>query len=389
MRVGLAASARFHFFDLARELKKRGLLGTFVTGYPLSRVQDEGLDGHLSSAPELFAPMMLIARQGRFGAEIAEWMHPRVSRSIDLAAKARLSDCDVLIASSNCGLAAGRAAKQRGAAWLCDRGVAHIGWQDRILQEEADRWGLPRRPIQRMSVERELAEYAEADLILAPSQFVHRTFVEEGVPAEKVAVATLGADLTRFAPVAEKSSTPLFMFAGNVCLQKGVLDLMVAFRLLEPGSARLVLAGAIDPAIAPLLKYLPPGMELAGKLNRDALQRLMSESWAIVQPSIQDGFGMVAAEAMACGTPAIISQNAGACELICEGRNGWVVPARKPEALAEAMEACLSQPERTHAMGAEALRMMKAMGGWDAYGDRIAEILFGLARPPAEAQTSR
>jgi glycosyltransferase involved in cell wall biosynthesis len=179
------------------------------------------------------------------------------------------------------------------------------------------------------------------------------------------------------------------MFAGNVCLQKGVLDLMVAFRLLEPGSARLVLAGAIDPAIAPLLKDLPPGMELAGKLNRDALQRLMSESWAIVQPSIQDGFGMVAAEAMACGTPAIISQNAGACELICEGRNGWVVPARSPEALAEAMEACLSQPERTHAMGAEALRMMKALGGWDAYGDRIAEILFGLARPPAEAQTSR
>lgn len=389
MKVGLAASARFHFFDLARELQKRGMLEKFVTGYPLGRVRNEGLDGRLVSAPHLFAPMMLAARQGQIGAKIADWMHPRVSRSIALAAREALSDCSVIIASSNCGLEVGRSAKLRGAAWLCDRGVAHIGWQDRILQEEADRWGIPRRPIQRMSIDRELAEYQEADLILAPSKFVQKTFIEEGIPAEKVAVATLGADLKRFSPIGEKSPTPLFSFAGNVALQKGVLDLVAAFRLLPPGWARVVLAGAVDPMLAPLLKNLPPGVEIVGKLDRDGLQRLMSESWAMILPSVQDGFGMVAAEAMACGTPAIISQNAGACELICEGKNGWTVPARSPEALAEAMEACIRQPELCRSMGAEARQMMTAMGGWDAYGDRIAEILFELAGTPAQAQTTR
>jgi len=62
--------------------------------------------------------------------------------------------------------------------------------------------------------------------------------------------------------------------------------------------------------------------------------RLYQEADIFVLPSVDDGFGMVVAEAMAAGLPVIVTENVGAADHIEDGVEGFVVPIRNPEALA-------------------------------------------------------
>ncbi len=374
MRVGLASTAKFHFYAMARELEDRGLLHRFVTGYPLSRVKGTSFDHRLVSRPWPTSAMMGSARLGPLGRRAYYELYPWASRAIGRAAKEALEGCDAIIASSACGLEAGPMIQAGGGRWFCDRGAAHIGWQNRILLEEAERWGIPRRPIHPMSMDREMQEYEKADKILVPSQFVKRTFIEEGIPAERVEVLHLGADLTRFSPCAEKSEGPSFLFVGNVTLQKGIPDLITAYQQLPKG-AKLTIVGAVDGEAAPFLSKLPPEVEIVGRLPQSDLAERMSRSWALVLPSIQDGFGMVAAEAMACACPVIVSENTGAAELIEPGVTGWIVPARNPEALAKAMLECSSSLEEAVHRGEQARSRIIHLGGWRAYGDRLGALI--------------
>jgi glycosyltransferase involved in cell wall biosynthesis len=55
----------------------------------------------------------------------------------------------------------------------------------------------------------------------------------------------------------------------------------------------------------------------------------------LVHASIEDGFGLVVSEALACGRPVIVTDTTGACELVRDGENGFVVPARQPRVIAD------------------------------------------------------
>jgi glycosyltransferase involved in cell wall biosynthesis len=82
-----------------------------------------------------------------------------------------------------------------------------------------------------------------------------------------------------------------------------------------------------------------------------------------VFPSLEDGFGYVVAEAMACGLPVIVTDACGAAEWVTPDA-GWIVPARSTEALANALDAARGQRARLSEMGAAArqtiIRRMKA-----------------------------
>jgi glycosyltransferase involved in cell wall biosynthesis len=99
-----------------------------------------------------------------------------------------------------------------------------------------------------------------------------------------------------------------------------------------------------------------------------------------VLASVEDGFGLVIAQAMACGLPVIATEATGIRELITEGVEGIVVPA-PPDAqtLAEAMDSLLSDPDRARAMGTAGRRRVESFGGWDRYGRQLVAA-FRLGR---------
>jgi glycosyltransferase involved in cell wall biosynthesis len=78
-----------------------------------------------------------------------------------------------------------------------------------------------------------------------------------------------------------------------------------------------------------------------GMVNQRKLVSVFRSADCLLLPSRFDAFGMVVAEAMACGVPAIVSDMVGAKELIEEGHNGFIVPAGNCEALVERMRWCI------------------------------------------------
>jgi glycosyltransferase involved in cell wall biosynthesis len=104
------------------------------------------------------------------------------------------------------------------------------------------------------------------------------------------------------------------------------------------------------------------------------LKNIMSRSSVLVLPSIEDGFGMVMAQSMACGSPVIASSNTGGEDLFKDGEEGYIVPIRDVDALAERLQQFADKPELRVIMGKRALARVQSMGGWNNYGDKAMAI---------------
>jgi glycosyltransferase involved in cell wall biosynthesis len=124
-------------------------------------------------------------------------------------------------------------------------------------------------------------------------------------------------------------------------------------------------------------------VELLGNLGQEDLRDALSQAHLLVLPSIQDGFGMVAPQAMACGTACLISDAAGACEIIEDGRTGWVFPSGDVEALTRRLAAASENLPMLVKMGESARQSVLEMGGWQDYGQKAVQILNSIE--PAQA----
>jgi len=87
-----------------------------------------------------------------------------------------------------------------------------------------------------------------------------------------------------------------------------------------------------------------------------------------VLPSIQDGFGLVQAQAMACGLPVVATTHTGAEDLFTNGVEGFIVPIRCSEAIREKILYLYNNNELREEIARAALRRVQSLGGWDSYG---------------------
>jgi glycosyltransferase involved in cell wall biosynthesis len=82
-------------------------------------------------------------------------------------------------------------------------------------------------------------------------------------------------------------------------------------------------------------------VRMIGRVQNEDVPKYLNEMDIFVLPSIEDSFGVAAVEAMACGTPVIVSDAGGLQEVVIEGETGYIVPMKNPEKLALAMEKLL------------------------------------------------
>ncbi|MEP4035595.1 glycosyltransferase family 4 protein [Pseudophaeobacter sp.] len=307
-------------------------------------------------------------------------LHQLSVASQDRFVARHMPDCDIFVGHEGVGLISGPRAQRRGAFYVCDRGCSHMGWQRRVLEEEYQRQGIAIGPRTR-TFQREIDEYAAADLIVVASHLVKRSFLEEGIAPDKIAVVPYGVNVARFHPVGTPSAARFdILFVGGLSVRKGARDLLEAFHAAQIPNKRLRLAGAISADIqescAPLLDH--PAVEILGHVAHERLKEVMSTSHLIAMPSIEDGFGMVIAEAMACGCPAVVSENTGAADIVEDGVSGFVVPIRAPEVLAERFERLASEPGLRKRFSDASLARVAQMGGWEVYGREMHSVFAKL-----------
>lgn len=385
MRVVLSTIGKFHTFDLARELEHRGALTSLFTGYPRFKIRGEQLpEEKVKTFPWLHAPYMACPGRDRLGRQLNKIWEQADRTLMDHYVARRMPPHDVFVGLSGAALRSGKQAHAMGARYVCDRGSSHIRAQDRLLQEEHAHWSLPYAGISPQVIDQEEAEYEEADCITVPSGFSVKSFVDQGVPREKLRLLPYGVNLGNFAPAGTPASGALdILFTGGASLRKGIPYLLQAYKKLDHPNKSLAFAGSFPAAFREQLRCLglwSDDIQLLGHLTWPQLREHMSKSTVLVLPSIEDGFGLVMAQAMACGCPVIASEHTGAGEMVRDGETGFIVPIRRADVLADRLMRLADEPDLRGAFSAAGLKTVQQLGGWRAYGDRALNIYQNLLR---------
>jgi len=372
--VVLTTHGRFHSFDLADQLQRAGLLRAIYTPYPKFKLRNTRVDPRLiRSFPYLSALHRLVEHRPA-PLIVKQLLQLHAGRAIDNYVRLTRPACDILMALSGGGLASGRDVQWRGGRYICDRGSTHARYQMRLLAEEYDRVGIPFAPDHPRTIEREEQEYAQADAVTVPSQFALRSFVECGVDPAKLHAIPYGVDLEHFKPTAPRDAAFRVLFVGQLGAHKGIGYLLSAFRRAALPGAKLVLVGSPRPETKMLLTGALDDVEFTGTVSRDEVAVQMSRASVMVLPTLQEGLAMVQAQALACGCPVISTANSGAEDLFDDGKEGFIVPIRDPDAIAAKLTLLYRDRDLLHSMSEAGRQRMEQIGGWDRYGAQIIAL---------------
>ncbi|MBW2445082.1 MAG: glycosyltransferase family 4 protein [Deltaproteobacteria bacterium] len=211
-----------------------------------------------------------------------------------------------------------------------------------------------------------------------------RTEIERyfGIPERDVDVVYNGTDLDIFKPTPGMAIETDLLFVGRTeDRKKGMGTLLEALSLLPEDVTLKIVDGRIPPeGLVPRLirKFgLEKRVVLVEKmLDLPDLVAQYSTARAAVVPSFFEGFGFPASEAMACGLP-VIANAAGALPEVVgtDGVAGLLAPPRDPQALAKAIDAVISDPERAAAMGRAARERVAQCFQWDQAAAGLAKVL--------------
>lgn len=116
---------------------------------------------------------------------------------------------------------------------------------------------------------------------------------------------------------------------------------------------------------------LPSHVRFFGRVNHDKLAELYSKASVYVLPSLLEGLARSGLEAMSAGLPIIATKATGLTDFITDGIEGWIVPARDVDAIANRLRWCVEHPEAVREAGEAAFQRMQG-NDFNSYGDRCA-----------------
>ena len=228
-----------------------------------------------------------------------------------------------------------RAAARLGIPTVLERPNAHTRFAYEVVAKECERLGITLPPDHEHAYNAEILrheeeEYELADYLLCPSDFVVKTFLDQGFPQEKLLRHTYGFDPSVFSPPAverpERAGLTV-LFAGVAAVRKG-LHLALEAWLRSPASAAgtFLIAGDFVPAYRERLSELlaHPSVQALG--HRTDLAELMRSSDVLVLPSLEEGYGLVCVEAIGCGCVPLVSD---ACTEVCRHMENALVHQRR------------------------------------------------------------
>lgn len=204
--------------------------------------------------------------------------------------------------------------------------------------------------------------------------------VPNGVDSALFTPSRADHELKRSLGIPPDARTALFVGALDRAHHFRRVDLLLqAMQQLPDASSRLVIVGDGDraddyKALAQQLG-LAARVHFLGRIPHGQLARIYNLADLVVLPShLQESFGMVLIEGMACAKPVLGSDLPGVRSIVSHDRDGLLVPAGDVAALAAAMGALLRDPARSEAMGARGRAKVEATYTWDAITPRLEAV---------------
>jgi D-inositol-3-phosphate glycosyltransferase len=292
----------------------------------------------------------------------------------------------------------GVAARSLSAAWNVPfiqmfHTLGHM--KNRVAQSPADREGDLR-----IRTETELLHEADRIIAATPAELAQLQWLYRA-DVSRVTVIPPGVDTTHFYPRARRQAkaslgidpeTQLLLFVGRIEPLKGVETLFEAVAMLrdrgvcECSQMCVAIIGGDPSSTAAMqnaemerLKVLRQELGIAdlvtflGAMDQDALPDYYAAAEVVTMPSHYESFGMVALEAMACGTPVIASEVGGLAYLVRDGETGFHVPDRDPVVLADRICDIITDPLLQQELGEQAARHAQNYA-WPLIADKIQAV---------------
>ncbi len=269
-----------------------------------------------------------------------------------------------------------RAARDRNLQRIYDLPIGYWRVGQRIYAEEAERepeWvtTLTGTLDSAEKLARKDDELRLATRVIVASTFTKQTLADSPCTA-KIDIVPYGAPSPISDDIARPSNRLKVLFAGSLGQRKGLSYLLAAIEKLN-GAAELTLLGRkANTGCAPLEaavrkhRWIPT-------LTHAAVLREMQAHDVLVLPSLFEGFGLVILEAMAQGTPVITTDHTAGPDIIQDGVDGFLVPIRSADAIAEKLELLGKDRERLMSMKQAAKRKAQSHG-WQVYRQRLVEV---------------
>jgi glycosyltransferase involved in cell wall biosynthesis len=222
---------------------------------------------------------------------------------------------------------------------IIERINCHRATSREILKNAALLWEIQSgNIISDEDIESERRKLAIADAIFCPSPMVKDSMLKNGVPAEKLLATSYGWEPERFASAPEarlENAKPVFLFAGTLCLRKGVPLLLEAWKRADV-DAELVLCGEIEAEIQAHFAEHLNGKNIRHISYTTDIGQVYAQADVFVFPSLEEGSPLVTYEAMAHGITPLVSVM-GAGGIVQHGVNGIVLSEMSIDAWAMAI----------------------------------------------------
>lgn len=221
--------------------------------------------------------------------------------------------------------------------------------------------------------ERENEEWSLADLIVCPSPYVCSELVAAGVSASKIAVVPYGFTNTSSSNVVSnersRSDNLRVIFVGTVEPRKGLEDLVAAVDLMNE-QVFVDVFGSVSRATKEKLSR--KNVVLHGKVPFEVLVEAYRSADVFALPSYLEGSATVTYEAMSFGLPCLVTSETGS--VVREGRDGYIIPAGDPSAIADRLTRLARSPDMLLSMSLSAKARAHSFSV-DKYGERLCAIL--------------
>jgi D-inositol-3-phosphate glycosyltransferase len=269
--------------------------------------------------------------------------------------------------------------------------------KNRVARSEDERAGE-----NRLAGERQILRRADRITVATIAELTQLRFLYQA-DARKLVIIPPGVDTSHFYPIPSdeakqfiglKPDIRIILFVGRIEPLKGVDTLIQAMSCLRvadiPKPVHLAIIGG-DPDAGPQdmsaemarLQKLSDDLCMGGmivflgKRGQDTLPYYYSAAEAVVMPSLYESFGMVALEAMACGTPVIASEVGGLGYLVQNGVTGYTIPDSEPDNLCEKLSWLLGDANLRRTMGQCAAEYAQDYA-WEKIAAQIVDVYKGL-----------
>lgn len=273
-----------------------------------------------------------------------------------------------------------KTAARLGIPTVLERPNANTRFAMEVVQQECDRLGVALPPDHEHAynaekLRKEEEEYRLAYRLLCPSDFVVKTFLDKGFPRDQLARHVYGFDEKVYYPNTGQRAPKrglTMLFVGVCAVRKGVHYALEAWlRSTAHRDGTFLIAGEFLPAyadkLAPMLSH--PSVRVLG--HRDDVPELMRQSDVLILPSIEEGYGLVIAEAMGSGCVPLASE---ACTEVCRHMDtGLVHRVGDVETLAQQISELHDDRGLLEKLRAASLRSIDEIT-WTAAGVRLLQV---------------